>query len=410
MSFSCIIIGGGASGLAAASLLTRSGVRTLLLERLDRVGKKLLSTGNGRCNYSNSDVHPKQYGSSEAFVRTLWGTVPPDSVRAHLYSLGLLSCEEDGRLYPRTLSAASVLDVLRAPLSGGSTDVLTDSQAVSLRHRGLYWEVVTSAGQTYRAASALLCAGGCAASKFGTDGSGYRLASALGHTIKPPVPALVQLRCRHHVLSSLKGLRVHAAPALLVGGQQCAKEEGELLFTDYGVSGVCIFQLSGMAARALAKRHAVSLSVDFLPEIPAGQATRTWFQERKRLKPDVPLSGFFAGVFPRMLEQAILKEAGLYAASAGALSNAECERLFSAIHAFSLPVTGTQGFDSAQVTSGGILTEEVDPQTMESLLCPGLHFAGEVLDVDGPCGGYNLHFAFASGLCAAMAVINKEQS
>ena len=409
MSFSCIIIGGGASGLAASSFLARLGVRTLLLERLDRIGKKLLSTGNGRCNYSNTDVSPAHYGRSEAFVRGLWNAVPPEAVRGHLAALGLLSCEEDGRLYPRTMSAASVLDVLRAPLSGGCIEVHTGERAVSLGRCGAGWEVAASSGQAYRAPSVLLCAGGCAAPKFGTDGSGFSLASALGHTVRPPVPALVQLCCRHPALPSLKGLRVHAAPALFIDGRPCAREEGELLFADYGVSGVCIFQLSAQASRAMADRRAASLAIDFLPEIPAGQATRGWFLERQKLLPNAMLAGLFAGVFPRMLEKAILKEAGLLEAEAGTLTGAECERLFSAIHAFPLPVTGTQGFDSAQVTSGGILTAEVDPCTMESLLCPGLHFAGEVLDVNGPCGGYNLHFAFASGLCAAMSMADKEQ-
>ena len=404
----CIIIGGGAAGLAAATRFAGAGIPFVLLEKLDRIGKKILSTGNGRCNYSNRDLAPAHYGPSAGFVSGLWQSCPPEKVWDHLASLGLLSCEEEGRLYPRTLSASSVLDILRFPLTGGETQICPDTQAVHIQKTEEGWAVAASQGRSFSAPAVLLCTGGCAAPKLGSDGSGFRLLRELGHHILTPVPSLVQLKCTSAALPSLKGIRAHACVTLFVDGRAAAAEEGELLFADYGVSGICVFQLSGKAARALGQGQTASLSIDLLPEIPAGPESDGWLDQRIRLFAQQDVTAIFTGVLPRMLGQAVLRSAGIpFQQSVKELSGAQCRALLSALHAFSLPICGTKGFENAQVTSGGVLTEEVDPATMESRLNPGLYLAGEVLNVDGPCGGYNLHFAFASGLCAAEAILRR---
>lgn len=408
MNPSCIIIGGGAAGLAAATRLAGAGLPFVLLEKLDRVGKKILSTGNGRCNYSNRDLTPAHYGLSSEFVSGVWKSCPPEKVWDYLSSLGLLSCEEDGRLYPRTLSAASMLDILRFPLASEEGAICLGAQAEHIKRAGKGWTVVTAQGRAFSAPAVLVCAGGCAAPKLGSDGSGFRLLKDLGHHILTPVPSLVQLKCTSAALPSLKGIRTHARVTLIVNSRPAAAEEGELLFTDYGVSGICVFQLSGLAARALEKGQPVRLSVDLLPEIPAGSSSDAWLEQRLRLFSRLDVAAVFTGVLPRMLGQAVLREAGIsLRQSVKDLNRDQCRALLSALHAFSLPVCGTKGFENAQVTSGGVLTEEVDPATMESRLNPGLYLAGEVLNVDGPCGGYNLHFAFASGLCAANAILRR---
>ena len=400
-----LILGAGASGLAAAAFFARHDIPFLLIERLDRVGKKLLSTGNGRCNYSNLDMNPAHYGAAADFVQALYEATPPETVHAFWASLGLLHAEEEGRLYPRTMSASSVLDALRKPLERVQSQILTDAEVVRLERTGGGWQVFLADGRTLCGERVLACMGGSAAPKFGTDGAGAQILKALGLNIAAQAPALVQLRCAAPRVS-LKGLRVHAAPTLVLDGQEVAREEGELLFTDYGVSGVCVLQLSSLAARALLRRAEVSLRIDLLPECPQA----AWLDARLSEAPEETVSQRLVGVFPRLLTQEILKAAHIpMTTTGGALSEAERARLFAAIHTFAMEVVGTKGYDAAQVSSGGVRLREVDPKTMAAKRFPGLYLAGELLDVDGPCGGYNLHFAIASGLTAARAMLSREE-
>jgi len=397
----CIILGGGAAGLAACAALTDTRRRIAVVERLDRVGKKLMAAGNGRCNISNVNVDAAFYGSAAPFVSRVYETTPPSDVLSFFSSLGLMTAAEDGRIYPRTMMASSVLDVLRAPCESSNVTLLTACQAVSVTpsRRGGF-SIQTDNGEGLFAPVVICAMGGSAAPHLGTDGSGTRLMESLGHSVTPLHPALTQLKCDHGALRSLKGVRVQAALTLLIDGKPAAQETGELLFADYGVSGVCVFQLSGLAAQALANKRHVLLHVHLLPEIPQ-EAIGDWLRKRIKSRRSTSALSLFTGVFPRLLTQAILKEAGISPdTKADCLSPKQFDALSSAISAFPLPVTGTQGFRNAQVTRGGVCLDEVDPSSMASRLFDGLYLCGEVLDVDGPCGGYNLHFAFASALTA----------
>lgn len=400
----CIILGGGASGLAAACALTQAGVETTIVERLDRVGKKLLSTGNGRCNLSNSAMNAGCFGPAASFVGHVFEQTPPDEVMRFWSGLGLMTTCEEGRIYPRTMAASSVLDVLRAGCENAR--LIAPAEAVSLspgRRGGM--TVRLSDGQTLTAPAVLAAMGGSAAPHLGTDGAGTRLLAELGHTITPLYPALVQLRCEHPALRGLKGLRTQAALTLEIDSYEAAQETGELLFADYGVSGVCVFQLSGLAAGALDEGRSVRLLVNLLPDI-AKDALTGWLVERIARFPDRSTQALMVGVLPRMLAQSVLRQAQIAPESpAASLTVREQRALLAALTAFPLRVTGTQGFKSAQVTRGGIALDEVNPRTMCSRLFDGLYCSGELLDVDGPCGGYNLHFAVASGLTAAKAII-----
>ena len=403
MHTDCIILGGGAAGLTAAAALAQSGLRITIVERLDRVGKKILSTGNGRCNLSNSDMRAKLYAPCDGFVEQVYQATSPQDVLAFFDQLGLMTAEEDGRIYPRSMMAASVLDVLRIGCEHENITMLTGETAVSVmpsRRGG--WSVQLQSGEGLFAPAVLCAMGGSAAPNLGTDGSGVRLLTALGHCASPQLPALVQFKCTHPALRSLKGIRVQAALSLLADGQRITEESGELLFQDYGVSGVCVFQLSRFAVRALHKKQRVQLSVNLLPEVPNAY---TWLMERISTRPQLTASQMLTGVFHRLLAQALLKEAGIAQdAPISAFAASDVQRLSKAISMLTFTVDGTQGFAQAQVTAGGILTSEVDSATMQSRLFNGLYLAGEVLDVDGPCGGYNLHFAFASALTAARAI------
>ena len=403
MQTDCVILGGGAGGLCAAAALGRRGLRVTVVERLPRVGKKLLATGNGRCNLSNADMQPAYYGKAAPFVAQVYAATPPEEVAAFFSSLGLMTAVEDGRVYPRTMAASAVLDVLRMACERCNVSMLTDTEAVALspsRRGG--WSVQLADGSGLFAPHVVAAMGGSAAPSMGTDGTGARLMQALGHEITPLYPALVQLRCSHPALKGLKGIRTQAKLTLLIDGAPAAQETGELLLTDYGVSGVCVFQLSREAAPALAQKRGVRLTVNFLPEV---EAIRPWLDARIRQLAPTSLLALTTGVLPRLLALTILKEARLSPDQpAESLSEAEKDALCGVLSAFPLTVTGTQGFANAQVTRGGVSLAEVDPRTMASRLFDGLHIIGELLDVDGPCGGYNLHFAFAGALTAAKAI------
>ena len=403
MQTDCIILGGGAAGLTAAAALGESGLRVTVIERLDRVGKKLLSTGNGRCNLSNADMRPALYGPAEAFVADVYAATPPPDVLRFFSHLGLMTAAEDGRIYPRSMQAAAVLDVLRMACDRPNVQLMTGQRAVSAapsRRGG--WSVQLESGEGLFAPVLLCAMGGSAAPSMGTDGSGVQLMTALGHSATPCVPALVQLRSDHPALRALKGIRVQAALTLRIDGAPDAQETGELLFCDYGLSGVCVFQLSRVASRALAQGRRVAVSVNLLPEMDDLPA---WLHERIAARPALPAASLFTGVFHRLLAQALLREAHIAPdMRVAALNDCETGALCRAVGALTFAITGTQGFAQAQVTSGGIRRDEIDPRTMASRLFDGLYLAGEVIDVDGPCGGYNLHFAFASALTAARAI------
>lgn len=406
MQTDCIILGGGASGLCAAAALAKEGLRVVVVERLDRVGKKILSTGNGRCNLSNENMLPAFYAESAPFVSNVYSVTPPEETLGFFSSLGLMTTSEDGRLYPRSLMAASVLDVLRIGCEDEHVTLLTGKTAVRIapsRRGG--WSVQLEDGEGLFAPTLLCAMGGSAAPAMGTDGNGVRLLTQLGHSATPLYPALVQLRCDHPALRSLKGVRIRAAISLEVDHTCVGSEDGELLFADYGVSGVCVFQLSRFAAQACAQKRYVELCVNLLPDVDDPQA---WLVRRIALRGNLPAQQLFTGVFQRLLAQALLKEAKIpLDTPCAAIGKAQKAALSQAIARFTLPVTGTHGFQQAQVTCGGIRTEEINPKTMESRLFDGLYLAGEILDVDGPCGGYNLHFAFASALTAAKAIRNR---
>ena len=300
------------------------------------------------------------------------------------------------------MAASAVLDVLRMACERHAVSMLTDTEVVAL-----------SPSRRRLVGAACGWFGAFCAARRRRDGRKRRAVdghgrhgrasdAVLGHEITPLYPALVQLRCSHPALKGLKGIRTQAELTLMIDDQAVLRETGELLLTDYGVSGVCVFQLSREAAPALAQGRSVRLAVNFLPEIPS---LLPWLDARIRQLAPASLLTLTTGVLPRLLAQTVIREAHLSPdMPAEALSESEKQALCGALSAFPLVVTGTQGFANAQVTRGGVSLADVDPSTMASRLFDGLHIIGELLDVDGPCGGYNLHFAFAGALAAAKAI------
>ncbi len=391
------IIGGGASGLTAAITAASAGVWVTLIEQNDRVGKKILSTGNGRCNYTNLHQEPSCYHSEDPSFP--WGILRQfdagETVK-FFRELGIFPKNREGYLYPNSDQASSVLDVLRMECRRLHVEIRTDCRCTEIQPKKNGFRLKTTSGE-FPADRVILAAGSAASAVAGSGDLGYRLARQLGHRIVPVVPALVQLRCREDFYKSISGVRVAGEVAILADQVCIARDRGEIQLTNYGISGIPVFQVSGAAARALYDRQSVKAVLDFMPDME-WKAFLDFLKERIRIRPEKTLEEFFVGLFPKKLWDLWLRLSGLPRnQAAGTLTDGQIEALARLIRQFETNVTAANSFAQAQVCRGGVDTRDVDPRTLESRLIPGLYFAGEMLDVDGLCGGYNLQWAWSSG-------------
>ena len=400
-----LIIGGGAAGLAAAltAAKTLPGGQITLLERLDRVGKKILATGNGRCNLTNMRAGPAHfYSNDKGLLKQALEQMPPQKVLDFFAEMGLLCQEEEeGRVYPYCKQASMVLDVLLLALEKAKIDVQCGCAVTAIeRNKGKYL-VKTADGRRFSADRVILTAGGKASPKLGSDGSGYVLARQLGHRCLPVYPALVALKCDMNGLGGLKGIRAHGGLTLMAGDHILGQDVGEVQFTEYGLSGIPAMQVSGRLSRLRKGEKCVAL-VDLFPEWQPEALLR---QLKSRCKSRNTLEDLLLGTVHKRLAYAVLKSAGLQPLSrpCASLTAGELRRLAELLKAWPFPVTGTQGWEFAQVAGGGVPLKEIDLSTMESRLQPGLYLAGEILDVTGDCGGFNLHWAWCSGMRAGEA-------
>ena len=396
-----IIIGGGASGMMAALTAAEDPHRRVtLLERQARVGRKLLSTGNGRCNLSNTgDYRGHYHGEDAAFAAPALEAFPPAEALAFFRSLGLLTVEEyGGRVYPLSNQANSVVDVLRFALDRPNIRVVTGAAVEQVRRREGGFMVTWPEGEA-RGDKLIVACGGCAGAKLGGVMDGYRLLQSLGHSRTALRPALTQVRTDNSYPKALKGVKADAAVTVRKGRRVLAEKRGEVLFTDSGVSGTAIFELSREVA---AGGEGLEVQLDFFDTYGDAALWEHLTAVRARY-PALPGNQILVGTVHNRLGQMLCKYAGIGAEpAAGALSQAQLERLVRACRDFRLPVTGVSGFESAQVTAGGVSTAEFYADTLESRLVPGLFACGEVLDIDGDCGGYNLQWAWSSGRLAGL--------
>lgn len=394
-----IVIGGGASGMMAAlSAAENKNNRVLLLERQQRLGRKLSATGNGRCNLTNTGaVIGRYHGEDRSFARCALEQYPPEAVLARFHALGLLTVTEpDGRVYPLSDTAGSVVDVLRFALAQAGVELRTACPARELwREDGGYG--VRTDEETLHADDLIVACGGPAGEKLGGVLDGFELLRPLGHKRTALYPALVQLVTEPDYPRALKGVRADAALRLLSGDDCLAQTAGELQFTEKGVSGPAVFDLSRAAA---VHGGELTLCADFLREYDA-DAVFALLRQRRETLPDLAGSELLTGMLHNRLGKMLLKYASLeLTRPLGALSDRELGRAARACKDFRLPVRGTEGFDHAQVTAGGLRTAAFNPETLESWFMPHLFVCGELLDIDGDCGGFNLQWAWASGLLA----------
>ena len=411
MAKKVIVAGGGASGLAAAVTAAENGAKVTVLEHKDRVGKKILMTGNGKCNLTNmSDVQGKYYSSDKASLERIYDTLErfdAAKTREFFRKLGLYTKEKrDGGVYPVSEQASIVLDVLRSAcdrlgvtIRTGCelTDVMPEKNGGRVRVKSPDKDAEELAYDRL-----ILATGGKAAPVSGSDGSGYALAKRLGHRIIEPLPALVQLRCEGGFFKALSGVRAQGTVRLVIDGKEAAAEAGELQLTDYGISGIPVFQLSRLVSRALYEGKHCEASMDFISYIWNAGLVRTELMCTECFL-DKTVEEYLSGMVHKKIAAVVCKRNGI--APGGTVGQAGEEKVWRCVRMlsdFSVRVTAAKSFDSAQVCCGGVPLHEVDENFL-SRKCPNLYIIGELLDCDGICGGFNLQWAWATGHIAGKA-------
>lgn len=386
------IAGGGASGLVAAisAKLINSEVSVVILEALPRVGKKILATGNGRCNLTNLNASAKSYNSHD--VTEVLKEYTPDRIIDFFSSIGL-ECfsDSESRIYPLSNMASSVLDCLRFEAERLGIEILPETKVTSVEKQNDYFVI----NKAVRSRKVILATGGKASKAQGSDGSGYPILKSLGHSVTPLYPGLVQLTVRENV-KSLKGVRVKAEVAVVNGNDKTVdRAEGEVLFTDYGLSGIAIMDVSRSV-----KNSECYCNVNILPSFTVDEVCDFILRSKKR-NPNLSAEDALTGIVPKKVAEFLLKSIGVRQETALAELKYQSIRSFSEkMKNCKFKITGTRGFDNAQITVGGAVLGEFDKQTLESMKIKGLYCIGELLDVDAPCGGFNLHWAWASGIAA----------
>ncbi|MBQ7574511.1 MAG: NAD(P)/FAD-dependent oxidoreductase [Clostridia bacterium] len=387
------IIGGGASGMVCAIVASQNKNNTVTIyERGKRVGKKILATGNGRCNMTNIYADISRYhGEDTSFINYATDNFWVGETLDFFSELGILyKVEDEGKVYPYSDQASAVLDVLRLKLEKNGVNIVTGFEVKDIKNQGNGFLISDYNNRCQKADCVVIATGGKAAPDLGSNGSGYNILSRLGHHISNLSPSLVQIKTAGDIPKKLKGIKVNAAVTL--GENQ---ETGEVLFTDYGLSGPPVFSLSAY----LDKNSKISL--DIMSEYSRTDI-ESLLKERISKNPEILLEDFLVGVLNKRVGQVIIKDSGIYPLSrlASTLTDKEISDLADKIKHWEFEITGTMSWNNAQVTKGGAKTREFNPQTMESRLIKGLYAVGEVLDIDGDCGGFNLQWAWSSGYLA----------
>lgn len=394
------IIGGGASGMAAALAAAENREnQVVLIERQARVGRKLQATGNGRCNLTNLHAADRGYhGDDAAFSDYARAQFPPEKTLEWFRRMGLFTvAEESGRVYPYSDQANSVVDVLRFALEQPNITVKTGMEIEKVKKLPAGF-LLEGGGETLECDRLIVACGGLAGTKLGGTMSGYKLLRSLGHHCTRLRPNLVQLKSSWGGVTGLKGVRANCHAQILHDGAQFLESRGELQFTEYGLSGPVIFEISRDVCQ---QKGDWCCRLDFLPDIDEAGLLA---EMKRRRETELSASELLTGILHNRLGRVLTQAAGI--SGNRMIRELTDEQLWDAVHAvkcFDVPLTETMGMDSAQVTAGGIVTDEFDAATMESRLVPGLYACGEVLDVDGDCGGYNLQWAWSSGRLAGLS-------
>lgn len=400
--FDAIIIGGGASGLACGIEAAKRGKQCLILEQKEKAGKKLYATGNGKCNFANRKVGPENYHSVENRSSKEIPAIITEELckrtEAFFAEIGIPALERQGYLYPRSEQAAAVVSAMEQVFSQWKGRILCEEQVTNLQwdSTGSFVTVHTRS-HMYKGRKLVLATGGMASPKLGSDGSGYALAKSLGHTITPCLPALCGLICKEKGWKCLQGVRAKGRVTIWENHNYLAEDIGEIQFTQYGVSGIVIFNLARYAAIGLYQKREISLTLDLLPDYSETEMEAV-LKELQKSCGYRRIRNVLSGFLPEKLADFLIGHTGFSGdLLCSALTEVQLQHLITACKQMHIGITDTNAFEQAQVTAGGVPLSEIDSSTMESRLCSGCYLVGELLDVDAICGGYNLMWAWETG-------------
>jgi len=396
------IIGAGASGLIASIMASKKSTSVVVFEKNSKIGKKILATGNGRCNITNRDIDISNfYGLNPNFAKTALNEFDFKKCEEFFNAIGIEFKEgERGRLYPMSLQSSSVVDLLvyEAKRVGVEFRLSSEVKKISSRENGF---LIKTESKSEYFSKILIASGGLASPSLGSSDSGYEFAKAYSHTIVEPFASLVQLISNAPFLKRISGVKVNASVKVLIDKREIDSTSGDLLFTNYGLSGSAILDISRAVSLGLKQRKSIEIVLDLLPEFSKDRLL-SLFQKRVKFANDKSVEFWLEGLVNKKLTPIITKEASLRGniKSAKELNRKDLLKIIYAIKSMRFNIIDTKGFKTAEVTAGGVDTEDINPQTMESKLKRGLYFSGEVVDIDGDCGGYNLQWAWASGFIA----------
>ena len=400
--YDAVIIGAGASGMVAAIALARAGKRVALIERQKRGGKKILASGNGRCNIANRSLSSKNfYARNRRLIQELLKQYPLAKIEFFFQELGLEFISlDDGRLFPQSLSALSVLELFEAWIERLKIDIFYGVEELDIE-KGFRITFQKKALQTTKL---IIATGSSAAPQLGGNSSGIEIARNFGHRVIEPLPALVPLTSNSKICKLLAGLKLSVTVRLIVNGVEQTRREGDLLFTKYGVSGLAILDISIDAVQALASGKESILSIDFFSHMAQKELLR-YLKSRVDRERNLPLQVWLEAIIHPKLARELLFNLELQNANEAMLKSGDLKRVATMLKAYAIPLSGYRPMQYAEVALGGVDSKEVDYKRLESQKVKGLYFCGEVLDIIGDRGGYNFYFAWASGLRVAKTIL-----
>lgn len=403
-----LIVGGGAAGMMAAAAVSGCGKKVLIIEKMNQLGKKILATGNGRCNYTNLRQKPEFYHVDETDgVWEILKRFDEKQAISFFKDAGVYPRERDGYVYPMSLQAVSLRNCLQRKIDKKwvhlEEEVLEITQNMSELGKCTGFVVKTDKDR-YLAKKVIITAGGMASKCHGSNGACFDILKSLGHTIIKPVPALTWLKIEEKYTKLWAGVRVNGKiKAYDENKNELAEDSGELQLVSTGISGIPVFQISRYISRQLEKTKRAYIEADFLTEFSKDELLGEILRRRQD-EQELEVSYILEGIMNNKLVDAILSRAGINKNSKlKDLTTEQCEQICSLIKKFEAEVKDTAGFDNAQVTCGGVSKREVNFKNMSSKICKGLYLAGEIVDVDGICGGYNLQWAWSSGYIAGIS-------
>lgn len=401
-----VVIGAGAAGMMAAITAAREGKKVCIIEKLDKAGKKLFATGNGKCNFTNETMHSDCYHGDTEFIKYVLNQFSVSECLKFFHSIGVYPKNKNGYFYPNSEQASSVVNALLFEIERLGIKISYETMVKEiLPHEH---EVCISTNKGYYLAKNLVIATGLLASpKLGSDGSLFDVIKLLRHRFAPILPALCGFYCKGMKFKQVSGVRAHGTVSAYIDGIKYAEDTGEIQFTDYGVSGIPVFQISRFLSKGLYEKKKVEIKINLLPDFNR-ENLKEELNYRKNIGANMTSDALLNGIIHHKLSDMILDKAGvdnkIYLSS---LSEKEMQRIAELLQEITVTVTNYRDFEFAQVCTGGIPVSDVNNLTLESKFAPNIYFAGEILDVDGICGGYNLHFAWATGYIAGKAISEK---